>query len=91
MHYLSVGFVKVVMRQPSCRTTGVPSYFNAKVNYDTLHEHHTEDLPHIKLCGKVAVRQNGLRRFLLREQPVGAWVDQISPWTTLATSKGTCK
>eukprot|EP00959_Pyramimonas_sp_CCMP1952_P115595 2416499-Pyramimonas_sp.AAC.1 len=71
MHYLDVCFVKVVILQPSCRTTGLPSYFNAKVNYDTWHEHHQEDLPHIKFCGKVAVRQNYLRRFHFREQPVG--------------------
>eukprot|EP00959_Pyramimonas_sp_CCMP1952_P079010 1651760-Pyramimonas_sp.AAC.1 len=47
MHYLDVCFVEVVMRQPSCRTTGLPSYFNAKVNCDTWYEHHNEDLPHI--------------------------------------------
>eukprot|EP00959_Pyramimonas_sp_CCMP1952_P133038 2781332-Pyramimonas_sp.AAC.1 len=91
MHYLDVCFVKVVMRKPSCRTTGLPSYFNAKVNCDIRHAHHIEDLPHIKFCGKVAVRQNDIRRFYLREQPVGTWVDQIPPWTTFAKDKGTCK
>eukprot|EP00959_Pyramimonas_sp_CCMP1952_P028164 591121-Pyramimonas_sp.AAC.1 len=55
MHYLDVCFVKVVMLQPNCRTTGLPSHFNAKVKYDTWHEHHKEDLPHFKLCGKMAV------------------------------------
>eukprot|EP00959_Pyramimonas_sp_CCMP1952_P385727 8083902-Pyramimonas_sp.AAC.1 len=39
----------------------------------------------------VTIRQNDLRRFYLREQPVGTWVGQIPPWTTLATCKGTCK
>eukprot|EP00959_Pyramimonas_sp_CCMP1952_P259134 5417433-Pyramimonas_sp.AAC.1 len=29
--------------------------------------------------------------FYSREQPVGTWVDQAPPWTTLATCKGTCK
>eukprot|EP00959_Pyramimonas_sp_CCMP1952_P331209 6935807-Pyramimonas_sp.AAC.1 len=78
-------------REPICRTIGLPSHFNAKVNYDTWHEPHKEELPHNKLCGKVAARQNYLRRSYLREQPVGTWVDQIPPWTTLANSKGTCK
>eukprot|EP00959_Pyramimonas_sp_CCMP1952_P381351 7990798-Pyramimonas_sp.AAC.1 len=91
MHSLDACFVKVVILQTSCRTTGLPSYFNAKVNYDTWHEHPKEDLPGIKLCGEVAARQTCLRRFYLREQPVGTWVDQIPPWITLANSKGTCK
>eukprot|EP00959_Pyramimonas_sp_CCMP1952_P445954 9336753-Pyramimonas_sp.AAC.1 len=30
MHYFDVCFVKVVILQPSCRTAGLPSYFNAK-------------------------------------------------------------
>eukprot|EP00959_Pyramimonas_sp_CCMP1952_P342012 7164889-Pyramimonas_sp.AAC.1 len=75
VHYLDACFFKVVMLQPSCRATGLPSYFKAKVNYDTWHEHHNEDLPRITFCGK----------------PVGTWVDQIPPWTTLANSTGTCK
>eukprot|EP00959_Pyramimonas_sp_CCMP1952_P181935 3804208-Pyramimonas_sp.AAC.1 len=91
MHYLDACFVKVVILQPSCRTTGLPSYFNAKGSYDTWHEHHKVDLPHIKFCAKVAARQNCLRRFYSREQPVGTWVDQMPPWTTLASSKGTCR
>eukprot|EP00959_Pyramimonas_sp_CCMP1952_P048698 1017136-Pyramimonas_sp.AAC.2 len=91
MHYLDVRFVNIVILQHNCRTTGLPSYFNSQVKYDTWHEHHKEDLPHIKLCGKVALRQNDLRRFYLREQPVGTWVDQIPPWTPLAKCKGACK
>eukprot|EP00959_Pyramimonas_sp_CCMP1952_P316620 6627128-Pyramimonas_sp.AAC.1 len=67
------------------RTTGPPSYVNSQVRNDTWHEHHKEDLPHIKFCGTVATRQNGLRWLYLREQPVGTWVDQIPPWTKLAT------
>eukprot|EP00959_Pyramimonas_sp_CCMP1952_P298665 6247017-Pyramimonas_sp.AAC.1 len=82
---------RAVVPQPSCRTTGLPSYFNAQVKYETWHEHRKADLPHIKFCGKVAVRQNDLRKFYLREQPVGALVDQIPPLTTLAKSKGICK
>eukprot|EP00959_Pyramimonas_sp_CCMP1952_P322385 6746206-Pyramimonas_sp.AAC.1 len=27
------------------------------VNCDTPHEHHKEDLPHIKFCGKVVIRE----------------------------------
>eukprot|EP00959_Pyramimonas_sp_CCMP1952_P133752 2797046-Pyramimonas_sp.AAC.1 len=91
VHYLDVCFVKVVILQPDSRTTGLPSYFNAKVNYDTWRGHHKADLPHIKFCGKVAVRQHNLRRFYLGEQPVGTRVDQIPPCATLAKSKGTCK
>eukprot|EP00959_Pyramimonas_sp_CCMP1952_P104516 2184656-Pyramimonas_sp.AAC.1 len=90
MHYLDVRFVRAVILQPNYRTIGLPFYFNAQVNYDTWYEHHKQDLPHIKLCGKVAMRQDDLRRFDLREQPVGTWVDQIPPWTTLANRKGTC-
>eukprot|EP00959_Pyramimonas_sp_CCMP1952_P300546 6286114-Pyramimonas_sp.AAC.1 len=77
MHYLGVCFVRAVILQPGCRTTGVPSYLNSQVNYDTWHEHHKEDIPHLKFCGKVTMRPNDLRRFFLREQPVGTWVDQI--------------
>eukprot|EP00959_Pyramimonas_sp_CCMP1952_P197361 4127322-Pyramimonas_sp.AAC.1 len=85
-----LAFSRIAILQPNCRTTGFPSYFNAQVSYDTWREYHREDLSHAKFCGKVAARQNDLRRFYLREQPVGPWVDQIPPWTTLAKSKGTC-
>eukprot|EP00959_Pyramimonas_sp_CCMP1952_P072370 1511591-Pyramimonas_sp.AAC.1 len=91
MHYLGVFFVNVVMLQPNGRTTGLPSYFNPQVNFDSLHEHHNEDLPHIQFCGKDAILQNDVRQFYLQEQPVGIWVDQIPLWTTLAKRKGTCK
>eukprot|EP00959_Pyramimonas_sp_CCMP1952_P248598 5196359-Pyramimonas_sp.AAC.1 len=84
MHYLVACFVKVVILQPNCRTTGLPSNFNFQVNYDNWHEHHKEDLPNIKCCGKVAIRQNDLRRLYIGQHPVGTWVDQIPPWTTLA-------
>eukprot|EP00959_Pyramimonas_sp_CCMP1952_P045467 949867-Pyramimonas_sp.AAC.1 len=70
MHYLGAYFVKVFILQPNCRATGLPSCFHAQVNYDTWHEHHKEDLPHTKFCGKVAIRQDDLRRLYLREQPV---------------------
>eukprot|EP00959_Pyramimonas_sp_CCMP1952_P037432 783363-Pyramimonas_sp.AAC.2 len=39
----------------------------------------------------VAERQNYVRRFYLREQPVRTWVDRIAPWATMAKSKGTGK
>eukprot|EP00959_Pyramimonas_sp_CCMP1952_P157166 3286538-Pyramimonas_sp.AAC.1 len=29
--------------------------------------------------------------FTYEKKPVGTWVDQIPPWTTLAKCKGTCK
>eukprot|EP00959_Pyramimonas_sp_CCMP1952_P234260 4894987-Pyramimonas_sp.AAC.1 len=73
MRDLDACFVKFVILQPSCRTTGLPSDFKAKVNYDTWHEHHKEDLPHIKFCGNVSGRRNDPRLFYLREQPVGTW------------------
>eukprot|EP00959_Pyramimonas_sp_CCMP1952_P247574 5175605-Pyramimonas_sp.AAC.1 len=82
MRYQDMCFVKVVILQPNCRTTGPPSYLDSQVNFGTRHEHRKGDLPHIKFCYKVAVRQSGLRRFYLREQPVGTWVDQMPPWTT---------
>eukprot|EP00959_Pyramimonas_sp_CCMP1952_P148850 3113808-Pyramimonas_sp.AAC.1 len=41
--------------------------------------------------GKATIRQIDLRRFYLREQPVGTWVDHRPPWTSLPTCKGTCK
>eukprot|EP00959_Pyramimonas_sp_CCMP1952_P417920 8755792-Pyramimonas_sp.AAC.1 len=41
------------------------------VNYDTWYEHHKEDFPHIKFCGRVAKRQDDLRRFYLRENQRG--------------------
>eukprot|EP00959_Pyramimonas_sp_CCMP1952_P410303 8598945-Pyramimonas_sp.AAC.1 len=66
-------------------------YFNAEVNYDTWYEHHTGYLPHIKLCGRAAVRRDDLRRFHLREQPVGTWLGEIPPWTTLAKRERTRK
>eukprot|EP00959_Pyramimonas_sp_CCMP1952_P099702 2084717-Pyramimonas_sp.AAC.1 len=91
MHYSDVCFVNVVLLKPNGRTIGMPSYFNSKVNYDTWHGHQKEDLPHIKFCGRGAVRQNDLRRFYLREQLVGTWVDEIAPWTRLAKCEGICK
>ena len=33
-HYLSSCYVRVAILQPSYRTTGPPSYYNAQVNYD---------------------------------------------------------
>eukprot|EP00959_Pyramimonas_sp_CCMP1952_P102315 2140319-Pyramimonas_sp.AAC.1 len=91
MHYLDVSFVSIVILQPNSRTTGLPSYINAQVNSDTWYEQHKEDLPHIKIYGQVAIRQNDLRWIYLREQPVGTWVDQIPPLTALAKCTGTCK
>eukprot|EP00959_Pyramimonas_sp_CCMP1952_P400371 8388856-Pyramimonas_sp.AAC.1 len=91
MHYLDARFVTAAKLQLNCRTTGLHYHSNSQVDYDTRHEHQKYDFPHIQFCVEVAMRQNDLRRFYLREQPVGTWVDQIPPWTTLATCKGTCK
>ena len=66
MHYLETCDVLVAILQPNCRTTGRNSYYNAKMHYDTWHEHHTTDLPHIRFCGDVALRQV-LGRFFLRD------------------------
>eukprot|EP00959_Pyramimonas_sp_CCMP1952_P063593 1328931-Pyramimonas_sp.AAC.1 len=73
MQHLDVCFVNTVMPQPNCRTTGQPSDFNSQVNYDTWYGYHKEDRPQFELCGKIAIRQNDLRRFYSREQPVGTW------------------
>eukprot|EP00959_Pyramimonas_sp_CCMP1952_P101938 2131854-Pyramimonas_sp.AAC.1 len=61
------------MLQPSCRTTGPPSYYTCKVNHSTWEQHHKEDLPHITYCGKIAVTQDNARRWFIREQPTGTW------------------
>eukprot|EP00959_Pyramimonas_sp_CCMP1952_P303046 6340977-Pyramimonas_sp.AAC.1 len=34
-HYFAVCYVRVAIRQPNCRTTGPPSYYNYKANYNT--------------------------------------------------------
>eukprot|EP00959_Pyramimonas_sp_CCMP1952_P163108 3409574-Pyramimonas_sp.AAC.1 len=40
-----------------------------------IRDSHKEDLPHIKFCGKVVVRQNDHRRFYLREKQLGLrWI-----------------
>ena len=83
-HYLDTCYVRVAILQPSCRTTGPPSYFNAQANYNTWKAHHKEDLPHIMFCGWVAMKQDDLGRWYLREQPTGTWVDEIQPWKELA-------
>eukprot|EP00959_Pyramimonas_sp_CCMP1952_P029332 615772-Pyramimonas_sp.AAC.1 len=58
------------MLQPSCRTTGQPSYYNYKTNTNTWEQH--------------PVAQDNARRWFIREQPTGQWVDDISPWEELA-------
>ena len=80
-HYLETCYVLVTVLQPNCRTTGRNSYYNSVMNEDTWKRHHEEDLPHITYCAKVALKQLSLKRFFLREQPVGTWIDEIKPWT----------
>ena len=84
IHYLNTCTVTTVVLQPNCRTTRLPSYFNAQVNYETWLEHHKEDLPHITFCGVVATLQYDKDRYFLREQPTGTWVDEIEPWKILS-------
>eukprot|EP00959_Pyramimonas_sp_CCMP1952_P156955 3282115-Pyramimonas_sp.AAC.1 len=61
------------MLQPSCRTTGAPSYYNYKGNRKTWEQHRKEDLPHITYCGKIAVAPDDARRWFMREHPTGTW------------------
>ena len=91
IHYLHNCHVETVILQPNCRTTGLPSYFNAQVNYETWLLHHNEDLPHIKFCGRIAILQDDLKRHYLREQPRGTWVDEIEPWDKLILRPNTVK
>ena len=79
-HYLETCHVLVTLLQPNCRTTGRNSYYNSKMYPDTWRRHHEEDLPHIRYCGKVALKHMSLKRFFLREQPAGTWIDDIGPW-----------
>ena len=50
-------------------------------NRPTWEAHRKEDLPRIKLCGGMALEQDGLGIFSLRGQPTGNWIDQKPPWT----------
>ena len=61
------------------------------INYDTWLKHHLEDLPHIKFAAEVALLQDDLNRYYLREQPRGTWVDQIPPWTDVVKRGNTHK
>ena len=79
-HYLRTCHVMVVILQPNCRSTGRNSHYNAVMNRETWLRHHEEDLPHIQYCGRVALLQMELKRYWMREQPVGTWIDEISPW-----------
>ncbi len=85
-HYLDTCDVLVTVLQPNCRSTGPNSWYNSKMHYTTWKKHHDEDLPHIKFCGEVALIQIQKGRYFLREQPVGNWVDEIPPWTRVASS-----
>ena len=80
-HYVMTCYVLVVVLQPSCRSVGAFSSYNAVHHYDTWHQHHLEDLPHIKFCGEIALLQSQLNRFWIREQPAPSWIDSIPPWT----------
>ena len=79
-HYLDTCYVLVAILQPNCRSVGKLAYFNAKVNYDTWHKHYEEDLPHMKYCGVVALKQMRMNRYFMREQPAGTQIDEIDPW-----------
>eukprot|EP00959_Pyramimonas_sp_CCMP1952_P205836 4304558-Pyramimonas_sp.AAC.1 len=49
-HYYAACYVRVAIPQPNCCTTGPPSDYNYKANYNTWERHHKEDLPHITYC-----------------------------------------
>ena len=80
LHYLDTCYVLVTVVQPNCRTLGKLSNINSTLYPDSWLNHHEEDLPHIKFCGKVAAHQRSLGRYWLREQPAGTWIDSIPPW-----------
>ncbi len=79
-HYLDTCDVLVTVLQPNCRTVGRLSYYNSKMYTDTWSVHHQEDLPHLRFCGKVALKQMEMGRFFILEQPSGTWIDYIEPW-----------
>ena len=79
-HYLDTCNVLVTILQPNCRSVSKLAYFNATVNHSTWQRHYNEDLPHLKYCGEVALRQLRLNRYFLREQPAGTQLDEIDPW-----------
>ncbi len=80
-HYFNVCHVLVAVLQPNCRTTGRNSYYNWYANHGTWKKHHEQDLPHIQYCGHIALTQIKKKRFFIREQPAGTWIDHIPPWT----------
>eukprot|EP00959_Pyramimonas_sp_CCMP1952_P233087 4871091-Pyramimonas_sp.AAC.1 len=61
------------------------------MNHDTWYNHRREDLPHVAICGGVAVAQDDLQRLSPRGQPVGARGGGIAPWTTPAKRKAVCQ
>ena len=85
-HYLETCHVLVTVLQPNCRTTGRNSYHNSLMYPESWSRHHQEDLPRIQYCGKVALKQMGLKRFFIGEQPVGTWIDDIEPWPKVSVS-----
>ena len=87
-HYLDTCYVLVTILEPNCRSVGKFSNINAIKYHDTWRRHHEEDLPHIRFCGKVALRQRSYDRHWLREQPEGSWIDDIAPWDEVARQPG---
>ena len=79
-HYLDTCYVLCAVLQPNCRSTGSFSHYNRVHNYNAWHKHHVEDLPHIRYCGHVALRQAKHERYWIREQPSGTTIDDIEPW-----------
>ena len=87
-HFMETCYVLVAVLEMNCRSTGPRSYLNAQINPETWNEHHKTDLPHIKFCGRIAMIQDDLDRFWMREQPSGTWVDEIYPWTQVIRQPG---
>ena len=79
-HDLETCEVLVTILQPNCRSVGKLSYVNSVHHADTWNAHLMEDLPHIRYCGEVALKQMELGRYWIREQPAGSWIDTITPW-----------
>ena len=79
-HYLDTCSVMVTVLQPNCRSVGSFAPYNSMMHYSTWNRHHQEDLPHLKYCGQIALKQMELGRYFLREQPAGTQLDHIAPW-----------
>eukprot|EP00959_Pyramimonas_sp_CCMP1952_P050980 1064786-Pyramimonas_sp.AAC.1 len=62
LRFLRICKVGLIILQPACRITGLPSYFNAMFKCNIWWKHNPEYSPHSIVCGPVARTQDDLRR-----------------------------